>query len=310
MHSGFFWRQDLSLLDRTQNIFRLIKFGLAISILFTVVPGFFMGPALPSWTLITCTLIGTLFIACSSFAYNQIIERDKDVLMERTKKRPLIIDGGLSLGLSHGIASGLLGIGFYIMYLGSNPLAAWIALASFLYYIFIYTILLKSRTHWNTFLGGVCGSLGPLIGEASVSGSISEYGIMMFLFLFLWQPPHFWCLAIRYRDDYKKATIPTLTSVKGIGYSLNQILLYQGLLCICIVLSVMPPFSLFGPIFLWPSLVIGLVVFYFAFLLRQKWFKNKDFSFSPMRVFFLTITHMIVWHIALGLDLYFRLWRA
>lgn len=233
--------------------------------------------------------------------------------MIRTQKRPLVRrEGKISLNSAYIIGSGFLGLGFYILFVGSHPLAALLALLSFIYYVFIYTLLLKPRTHWNTVLGGVCGSLGPLIGELAVNNTVSEYSLAMFLFLFLWQPPHFWCLAIHYKEDYRRARIPVLPISKGIRASLEQILLYQFLLCFLILITSLPPLALFGPVFLWPSLLTGLAVLYAMWSLRKNYLKakTKKVSFKPLRVFALSIAHMLLWHLALGLDLYLRFWSA
>ena len=298
---GFFWRQSLSLISKAGSLSKLVKAGLGLSILITVIPGLLTGPALPSVSLVVFTLLGTWLTACASFVYNQIIEKDKDALMKRTQKRPLV-EKKISLIFAHILGSSLLFLGLYILSVGSHPLAALIAFFSFAYYVFIYTALLKPRTHWNTVLGGIAGSVGPLIGEAAVSGRISEYGLVMFLLLFLWQPAHFWCLGIHYQDDYRRASIPILPVKKGVELTLRQIFLYQFFLCAVILLISIPPLELTGPIFLFPSLLCGLVVLYFMHSLKKK------SSLSLLHVFALTIFHMILWHISLSFDLYLRLW--
>ena len=285
----------------------LLKWGLANSILFTVVPGMLLGPGLPSPSLIIFTLTGTWLVACASFVYNQIIEVERDALMERTKARPLVTRK-FSHNIAHVVGSGLLVLGMYIIDLGANSLAAIFALLSFFHYIFVYTIYLKPRTSWNTLIGGFSGSVGPLIGEAAVSGKVSEYGIAMFLLLFLWQPPHFWGLALRYKQDYERAKIPMLPVVRGELVTCYQMIFYQVLLCICMVAISLPPFQLSGPIFLYPSLAWGLLVLYFMFRLLRQNKKGGDTKIRPMLVFFLTIAHMLLWHITITLDIYLRFW--
>ncbi len=290
---------------KANSLSELLKSGLASSILITVLPGLLLGSALPSFGLIFFTLLGTWLIACASFVYNQIIEKDKDAVMVRTQKRPLV-DGKFSLIFGHVIGSSLLAFGLYILSVGAHPLAALIALGSFLYYVFVYTIILKPKTHWNTVLGGIAGSVGPLIGEAAVSHQVGEYSFVMFLLLFFWQPAHFWCLAIKYKDDYKRAKFPVLPVIKGVNYTLKKIIFYQILLCLGILLISIPPLSLTGPIFLFPSLFFGLVVLFFMCSLKKNYL-HKKFP-SPIFVFILTIVHMILWHLSLGLDFYLRLW--
>ena len=321
----------MRLLHKLKLLSILLKSGLAFSILFTVIPGLFLGPALPSYSLVISTLLGTWLVACASFVYNQIIERHRDALMTRTQGRPLALieselgteEGGkkkISLGLAHIIGSSFLGLGVYILFVGAHPLASLTALLSFIYYVFIYTVLLKPKTHWNTVLGGICGSVGPLIGELAVNSTISEYSLAMFLLLFLWQPPHFWCLALHYQEDYRRAQIPVLPVSKGIKTTLQQTLFYQCLLCLLILACSLPPLKLFGPIFLWPALLTGLVVLYFMRSLQKSYLNKsakgqhnwnaKGPAFKPMRVFALSIVHMVLWHLALSFDLYLRFWGA
>ena len=203
-------------------------------------------------------------------------------------------------------------MGLYILFIASHPLASLAALASFLYYIFVYTIFLKPRTHWNTVLGSFCGSVGPLIGELAVNHTLTEYGLAMFALLFVWQAPHFWCLALHYKEDYKRVGIPVLPVHKGLKVTLDQILFYQALLCLLILLFSLPPLNLFGPIFLWPSLLTGLIVFYSMLSLRKNYLdpkqKGKKSSPKPMLAFGLSILHMLLWHIALLIDIYLRFW--
>ena len=295
-------------LDKLFASWKLLKANLALSVLFTVVPSFFLGPFLPSKFTVAFCLLGTWLMACAAFVYNQILERDTDALMIRTQKRPLV-GKTLSLPYAYILGSSLLGLGLCILLLGTNLLTASIAFFSFFYYVVIYTILLKPNTSWNTVLGGVAGSLGPLIGEATVNGKITEVGIAMFLLLFFWQPAHFWCLALNYLDDYKKANIPVLPVQKGVSHTLGQMIFYQFILSLSTLLFALPPISLFGIIFLLPSFSISIFILYGMWRLQKTWGKSRKIFFTPMRIFFLTIIHMLIWHITLGLDLYFRYWQ-
>ncbi len=287
-----------------------MKSGLAFSILFTVIPGMLVGSALPSFSLLVFTLLGTWLIACSSFVYNQIIEAPRDALMERTRHRPLA-SKNMSTISAHVIGSSLLFLGLYTLFFGAHPLAALVALLSFFYYVFIYTAILKPRTSLNTVLGGLSGSVGPLIGEAAVSGSVGEYGLAMFILLFLWQPAHFWCLAIHYIEDYRRVNLPVLPVAKGIDFSLKQIFLYQCLLCLAFVVVCIPPLNLLGLIFFIPSFLFGLFVLYAIWRLRHSRASGTvSKGFGPMRVFLWTIVHMVLWHIVMALDLYLGLWST
>ncbi len=292
-------------------LYRLCKGSFALSILITVIPGFFLGLRLPSFDLVFYTLLGTWLVAASSFAYNQIIEVKIDALMERTRGRPLV-QGEFAIPFAHIFASSLLALGLAILALGSHPLAALLALFSFLHYVFVYTMLLKKRSSWNTLLGGLSGSIGPLIGEASVTGGLSKYGFAMFLLLFLWQPPHFWCLALHYKKDYQRAQIPVLPAISSPEKVYKHTLFYQFLLCLCMLFLCVPGLgaALLGWIFLTPSLLWALFVLYCMWSLLQG--KNRlhrfffSFRVTNLRVFFLSIVHMLIWHIAVSFDLYTR----
>ncbi len=288
---------------------KLIKLRLGLSILITVLPAMFLGAYIPSFKLLFFCLLGTFLVASASFVYNEIIEVSKDALMKRTRNRPLVT-GEITHAMAHMIASSLLGVGLFFLVIYVNVLAGLIALFSFLYYVFIYTLWLKPRTSWNTVVGGISGSVGPLIGEASVTGRVSEYGISMFILLFLWQPPHFWSLGIRYREEYKIAGFPILPVVKGVHSSIQQMIVYQFLLCIFIFSIALPPLNLAGMIFLIPSSLIGFAVLYTMIRTKNQLKKGtlprEKLGSECMKIFFLTILHMIVWHFAFTFDFYFR----
>lgn len=290
-----------ALLVKVRGVTPLLKPGLGASILITIAPGLLLGAQLPDLRLIVFTMIGTFLVAIGSFAYNQILEERTDALMERTRGRPL--PSGLITTLqAHIIGSSLLGIGLALLLINVNPLAAFIALCSFVYYVFIYTAWLKPRTSLNTALGGMAGAVGPLIGEAAIRGSISQASVYMFLLLFLWQPPHFWCLGLKYKDEYAAAGIPILPVAKGVPETLRQMIVYEWLLLGAIFIGWIP-LGLAGPIFAIPALAYGAFVLFLMYRL-----KASGGTASPLRVFFLTIGHMLLWHIALAADLYVRRW--
>lgn len=299
--AGTSFARDLSL---------LLKPTLGVSILFTIVPGLLLGPKLPDAPLILFTMLGTYLVAIASFAYNQLLEIRTDAIMERTRIRPLPA-GRLQPFTVHLIGSSLLGTGMFLLVMYVNVLAAVAAFASFLWYVFIYTAWLKPRSPLNTVLGGAAGSIGPLIGEAAASGQITVEGWMMFLILFLWQPPHFWCLGIKYRDQYARAGIPILPVARGVAVTLNQMLVYQVLLLLSIF-SMYYPLGMGGPVFLVPAFGFGCVVLVYMLRLKLSQMAGSEPGgapgLSPLLVFFLTILHMLIWHLALGADIYLRRW--
>lgn len=283
----------------SRDFYRLLKPGLGLSILITVLPGLLLGPRLPGLQTVALTLLGTYMTALASFVYNQILEVRTDALMERTRQRPLPA-GRMPAEAAYVLGSSLLGVGLAILWLNVHPLAALLALASFLYYVFVYTWLLKPRSSLNTLLGGMAGAVGPLIGEAAVRGTIGPGGVYLFLLLFLWQPPHFWCLGLRYRDDYARAGFPILPVARGPEITLQQMRLYWILLLAAIFAGWIP-LGIAGPIFALPSLAVGLLT------LVLMWRLRPEGGPSELTVFFVTIAHMLTWHGAMALELFLRL---
>jgi len=281
------------------SVIDLFKPGLAFSILVTAVPGLLLGKTLPSAQTVFYCMLGTMLVAMSSFCYNQILEMRTDALMKRTRKR-VLADGSLSFTLVSLIASTMLIAGSGMLYLKVNSLAALTAFSSFVIYVFIYTPLLKPRTEHNTVIGGLSGSIGPLIGEAAATGSLSLNGFALFLLMFLWQPPHFWALAIRMKDDYARAGLAMMPVVRGVPYTIKQMLLYQILLLIAMA-SLYVPLELGGLLYLIPSMSVGILVLAYMFKLRR----TEDPGLA-YRIFGLTILHVVIWHAALGADLYLR----
>lgn len=276
------------------NTIELLKPGIAFSVVITVIPGLLSAGKIPSLALVAATLVGTLLVAMSSFAYNQIIETRTDSMMDRTRNRPLVT-GKLPLWQAHALALVLLVFGTYLLWVQSTPLAAGIALFSFVYYLLIYTLWLKPTTVQSTVLGGVCGAIGPMIGEAAIANRVGMPGIMLFLLLFLWQPPHFWALAIARREDYSKANFPLLPVLKGIPETLRSMIFYQWLLVIATI--GVPLLGLGGWIFTVPSLLSSLVTLVLIYRMR------KDASASSaMKVFFASIVHNLIWHAAFSVD--------
>lgn len=277
------------------SILELLKPGIAFSVLWTVVPGLLTGNHVPHPALFAAALIGTLAVAMSSFVFNQILEVETDALMERTKNRPLLT-GKISRPKAHALGAALLAFGLAVLWLFTTPLAAAVSLFSFLYYIFVYTLFLKPRTVQSTVLGGICGAIGPLIGQAAVLGRIETSGWLLFLLLFLWQPPHFWALAIARRDEYSKANFPLLPVQKGVPETLKNMVFYQILLVVATLLTWVP-FAAAGLVFLIPSAAAGLLTLALIFRLD-----SAGESGAAMKVFFASIFHNVLYHAMFALD--------
>jgi heme o synthase len=179
----------------------------------------------PSVRLLVVTLVGGTLSAGGANAANMYLDRDIDALMRRTAHRPLVT-GAVSPPAALVFAAGLEVTAFFTLWLTVNLLSAGLALSAALFYVFVYTALLKRLSPQNIVIGGAAGAVPVLVGWAAVRGSLSWSALALFALVFLWTPPHFWALAIRYRDDYAKADVPMMPVVRSIERTSWQILAY------------------------------------------------------------------------------------
>ena len=180
---------------------------------------------LPSLTLTMATLIGGTLAAGSANAFNMVIESESDKLMKRTAKRPLAT-GVLTKpeALIFATLIGLISLLIFVVY--TNGLTTALTAIAIVFYVWVYTILLKKRTPQNIVWGGAAGCMPALIGWAAVTNSLSVTAWSFFLVIFFWTPPHFWALAIKYKDDYAAAHIPMLPVVASKTHLLRQMWIY------------------------------------------------------------------------------------
>ncbi|MGI9016388.1 MAG: heme o synthase [Euzebya sp.] len=180
---------------------------------------------LPDLGLVVATLVGGTLGAGSANAFNSIIERDSDALMDRTRRRPLP-NHAITPRAAVVFAVALAVVSFVMTFALVNALTAWLILAANAFYVVVYTAYLKPRTVQNIVIGGAAGCVPVLAGWSAVTGELSLTAWLMFAVVFLWTPPHFWALAIRYRDDYAAASIPMLPVVAGTVETTRQIVGY------------------------------------------------------------------------------------
>jgi protoheme IX farnesyltransferase len=182
-------------------------------LLVTTLPSMILAAnGLPSWSIALATMIGGTFAAGSANALNCYVDRDIDALMRRTTHRPLAQhDVSPSGALTFGLVLGVVAVA--LMGLVTNWLAAGLTVAAIAFYVVVYTMLLKRRTSQNIVWGGAAGCMPVLIGWSAVTGSLAWPAVVLFAVVFFWTPPHFWALAIRYRDDYARANVPMLPVV-------------------------------------------------------------------------------------------------
>lgn len=206
--------------------------------------------------LLIWTLIGTTLTMASATVVNNYWDRELDLKMERTRNRTL--PGGRmkpSTVLAYGIILGISGIA--ILFLLVNPLSGWLGLLGWFAYIVIYTMWLKRSSTWSTSIGGISGAMPPVIGYCAVTGEVDMGAWLLFALLFLWQPAHFWSLAIRRVEEYREAGFPLLPVVKGVKRTKLQMIPYVLLLLPTCILIYAYGYS--GIIFLILS-VVGSII--------------------------------------------------
>jgi protoheme IX farnesyltransferase len=199
-------------------------------LLVTTVPVMLLAQrGVPSIKLILVTLVGGTLAAGSANTINCYIDRDIDAVMNRTKRRPLVVNGRGTIKPAEALAWGvLLGAGATLLLgLMANWLAAALADTAILFYIFVYTLLLKRRSPSNIVIGGAAGCFPVLVGWAAVTGTVSAPALILFAVIFLWTPPHFWALAMKFRKDYAAANVPMLPVVASPMVVARKILWYS-----------------------------------------------------------------------------------
>jgi protoheme IX farnesyltransferase len=223
-------RRSAGLIAR--SLFLLTKPRIIELLLVTTLPTMLLARrGLPGLGLILITLVGGALAAGSANTLNCYIDRDIDAVMKRTSRRPLVAKGGgqaavkpaeaLASGIALGVASTLL------LGLLANWLAAALADGAILFYVFVYTLGLKRRTASNIVIGGAAGCFPVLVGWAAVTGTVAWPSVVLFAVIFLWTPPHFWALAMKFRDDYAAANVPMLPVVATPATVARKILFYS-----------------------------------------------------------------------------------
>ena len=217
----------------------LTKPRIIVLLLVTTVPAMFLAArGVPSLGLVVATLVGGTLAAGGANAINQYVDRDIDEIMRRTRRRPLP---------AHAIAptsalvfgSGLAIAAFVFLTLTVNLLAASLAMSAVVFYALVYTVWLKRRTAQNIVIGGAAGAVPTLVGWAAVTGRVGLPALGLFLIVFLWTPPHFWALSLRYCEDYRAAGVPMLPVVRGVERTVREIFVY-ALVLVAATIAFMP----------------------------------------------------------------------
>ena len=264
-------------------------------LLVTTVPTMFVASAhLPSARLVALTLLGGALAAGGANALNMVYDRDIDAVMERTKHRPLVT-GLITPQAATVFAVGLEVAAFVLLWATVNPLSALLAVGATAFYVGVYTAWLKRTSTQNIVIGGAAGAVPVLVGWSAVTGRLGWAPVVLFGIIFLWTPPHFWALAIRYQEDYANARVPMLPAVADPRSVTLQVLAYTvALVALSVVL--VPVAHLSGG-FLVVALLAGAAFCWYALRLHREPTPRR-----AMQVFGFSITYLTVLFAAMGVD--------
>jgi len=282
-----------------KNYVALTKPRIIELLLVTTVPTMFLASGgWPNWLLVLNTFIGGALAAGGANALNNVVDRDIDALMTRTAHRPLVtgkvsIRGAIALGVSLSLLS--------VIWLQSNvnTLSAVLAASAIVFYVCIYTLLLKRRTSSNIVWGGAAGCFPVLIGWAAVTNKIELAPIVLFLIVFWWTPPHYWPLSMQYKNDYANAGVPMLPVVSENIKVANQIIIYSFVMSFTTLIL---PLTVELSIYYWVGAIILNILFLKeAFALRNR-IMSKLTEILPMKLFNYSITYLALLFLLIGID--------
>ena len=296
----------LNLNQEPSSLFSVIKSYVSLTkpriielLLVTTVPTMFLASSgWPDWYLVLATLIGGALAAGGANALNNVVDRDIDALMDRTAHRPLVtgkvsVRGAVALGITLSLSS--------VIWLVSqvNTLSALFAASAIVFYVCVYTLLLKRRTSSNIVWGGAAGCFPVLIGWAAVTNSISLAPIVLFLIVFWWTPPHYWPLSMQYRKDYENAGIPMLPVVADREKVASQIAIYSWIMVATTL--VLPLVSELSIVYVLGAIILNLIFMREVYALRNR-AKSDGLDINPMKLFHWSITWLALLFFLIGLD--------
>ena len=285
----------LPLRARVSGFVALTKPRIIELLLVTTVPTMFVArQGVPSVWLMVATVLGGTLAAGGANAVNMVVDRDIDSLMERTRERPLVT--GVMTPRAALVFAVTLEVAAFAWLLATvNLLSAVLAVSATFFYVFVYTLWLKRTSTQNIVIGGAAGAVPVLVGWSAVTNSLAWAPAVLFLVMFFWTPPHFWALAIKYRDDYAAAGVPMLPAVASLEETASRIILYTVIL---VALSVVfAPVAGMGGLYLVSALVLGAVFGAFALAVRR-----DPGERTAMRLFTYSITYITLLFGAITLD--------
>jgi protoheme IX farnesyltransferase len=257
----------------------------------------------PKLWLIVATLVGGTLAAGGANAFNMVIDRDIDAIMERTKRRPLVT-GVMSPLSATFFAIALEIVAFATLAIWVNQLSAWLALSATAFYVIVYTLILKRRSKQNIVIGGAAGAVPVLVGWAAVTNSLTWTPVLLFLVVFLWTPPHFWALAVRYRDDYEAANVPMMPVVASLRRTTLEILIYTVILWALTLL--IGSTAHLGWVYAISATVLGALFTFYALRLHRHARVDRADVAEAMRLFHFSITYLSALFILMAVDVLVR----
>jgi protoheme IX farnesyltransferase len=273
----------------------LTKPRIMVLLLLTAAGGMFVGAqGVPPAGLFAATMAGLALACGGASALNHVLDRDIDVHMRRTDKRPVAagrvpVERALEFGLA------LSALSFVVLASFVNVLAAVLALAGGLFYVLVYTHWLKRSTPQNIVIGGAAGAVPPLVGWAAATGNLTLPALWLFLIVFFWTPPHFWALALLIRRDYEAARVPMLPVVKGEAQTAKSIVTYSIIL---LGISLLPFLTeTLGVFYLVSALALGLAFVALALVLRR-----RTTPANARRLFSFSLTYLALLFVAMAID--------
>ena len=295
-------RVHTSSVSLVSDLKEITKVRLAVSVVFSSVAGYFLGADSIDFLTVVMLSIGGYCLVGASNAYNQILEKDLDVLMDRTKNRP-IPSGRMSINMAFVIASSLTVLGLIILYL-INPITAMFGAISIFLYVSLYTPL-KTKTPLAVFVGAFPGAIPFMLGWVAATGDFGIEPGTLFMIQFFWQFPHFWALGWWLYEDYEKGGFFMLPTGKRDKGTAVQIVLYT---LWTVIVSLIPVTGMTGELYITPFsaglvLILGLGMIYYAFQL----YRERDKK-AAKKLMFASVSYITLLQIIYVLDKLIRVW--
>lgn len=278
-----------------KDYIELTKPGIIMSNLIAALGGFWVASQWNiDWGVLVLALLGSALVMASSCTFNNYLDIDFDKKMERTSNRPL--PAGRMKPVNALIFAIVLGIAGEAALFAINPMTGVLGLVGMFAYIVVYTLWLKRTSTWSTSMGGISGSMPPVIGYVAVRGELDLGALLLFALLFFWQPPHFWALGIRRKEEYRAAGYPLLPVVKGVLRTKIQMIPYVVMLTVSSVLLYI--YDYVGIFFLIISVGLGAVWLFYC----MAGLKTDNDDLWARKTFLFSVNYLTIIFIVMILD--------